>query len=70
MDYFRFASRDLPPGVPENTQLNGVPIDTSGPTVFAAVKRQLGLELKAQRGPVDVIVIDHLEKPNENQPVK
>jgi uncharacterized protein (TIGR03435 family) len=46
--------------------LNGAPIDTSGPTVFAAVKRQLGLELKAQKGPVDIIVIDHVEKPTEN----
>jgi uncharacterized protein (TIGR03435 family) len=59
-------TRDLPPGVPENAQLNGAPIDTSGPTVFAAVKRQLGLELKAQKGPVDIIVIDHVEKPTEN----
>jgi uncharacterized protein (TIGR03435 family) len=59
-------TRDLPPGVSENAQLNGAPVDTSGPTVFAAVKQQLGLELKAQRGPVDVIVIDHVEKPTGN----
>jgi len=30
------------------------------------VKQQLGLELKAQKGPVDVIVIDHVEKPAGN----
>jgi hypothetical protein len=28
--------------------------------------RQLGLELKAQKGPVDIIVIDHVERPTEN----
>jgi uncharacterized protein (TIGR03435 family) len=30
------------------------------------VKQQLGLELKPQKGPVDVIVIDHAEKPSAN----
>ena len=57
---------DLPPGLSENTKLNGEPIDTSGPNVFAAVKQQLGLNLKTQRGPVDIIVIDRIEKPVEN----
>jgi uncharacterized protein (TIGR03435 family) len=59
-------TRDLPPGVPEGAQINGEPIDTSGPTVFMALKQQLGLELKAQKAPVDVIVIDHMVKPSEN----
>jgi uncharacterized protein (TIGR03435 family) len=59
-------TRDLPLGVPENAHLNGVPIDTSGPTVFAAARQQLGLEMKAQKGYVDVIVIKHAEKPTEN----
>jgi uncharacterized protein (TIGR03435 family) len=59
-------TRDLPPGFPEGGKINGEEPDTSGPTVFAAVKQQLGLELKAQRGPVEVIVIDHAEKPTEN----
>jgi uncharacterized protein (TIGR03435 family) len=59
-------TRDLPPGLPEGARLNGEEIDTSGPTVFAAVKQQLGLELKQQKGPVEVIVIDHAEKPAAN----
>ncbi len=65
-DFSLDYTRDLPPGVPENFRLNGAPVDTSGPTVFAAVKRQLGLELKAQRGPADIFVIDHIEKLTEN----
>jgi uncharacterized protein (TIGR03435 family) len=59
-------TRELPPGFPAGGKINGEEPDTSGPTLFAAVKQQLGLELKAQKGPVDVIVIDHAEKPSEN----
>jgi uncharacterized protein (TIGR03435 family) len=59
-------TRELPQGFPEGGKINGAEPDTSGPTVYAAVKQQLGLELKAQKGPVEVIVIDHAEKPTAN----
>jgi uncharacterized protein (TIGR03435 family) len=36
------------------------------PTIFEAVQRQLGLKLEAGKGPVEVIVIDHIEKPSAN----
>ena len=57
---------DLPPGVGSGAQLNGAGIDTSGPTIFAAIRQQLGLALERQKGPVDTIVIDHAEKPVDN----
>lgn len=64
-DFSLEYTRDLPLTFPENGLINGEAPDTSGPTIFQAVK-QLGLELKAQRGPVDVIVIDRAEKPAAN----
>jgi uncharacterized protein (TIGR03435 family) len=39
---------------------------SSLPSFFTALREQLGLELKAQTGPVDVIVIDHVEMPSAN----
>lgn len=37
-----------------------------GPSLFTAVQEQLGLKLEAQKEPVDVIVIDHVEQPSAN----
>ena len=36
-----------------------------GPTIFEAVQR-VGLKLEARKGPVEAIVIDHVEKPSGN----
>jgi len=39
---------------------------SSLPTLFDALERQLGLKLESHKGPVDVYVIDHVERPSEN----
>ena len=36
------------------------------PNLFAAVQEQLGLKLDPTKASVDVLVIDHVEKPSEN----
>lgn len=38
----------------------------SGPTIFTALEEQLGLKLESAKGPVQILVIDHVEKPTED----
>jgi uncharacterized protein (TIGR03435 family) len=46
--------------------LNGVPQESTGPSIFTAFQEQLGLKLESQKAPVEVLVIDHVEHPSEN----
>jgi uncharacterized protein (TIGR03435 family) len=40
--------------------------DDQGPTLFTVLEEQLGLKLQPGKGPVDILVIDHAEKPSAN----
>jgi len=42
------------------------PPSVEGPTIFRALPEQLGLKLDARKGPVEVFVIDHVERPTAN----
>jgi uncharacterized protein (TIGR03435 family) len=40
--------------------------ESSGLSIFAATQKQLGLKLESTKRPVEVLVIDHVERPSEN----
>lgn len=59
--------RLLPPsGLAPNERLPLPPADSNAPSLFDALREQLGLKLESGKGPVEVIVIDHVERPSAN----
>jgi uncharacterized protein (TIGR03435 family) len=56
---FQAPSSDAPPP-------GDRPSASDAPSIFAALQEQLGLKLDSTRGPVDVLVIDHAEKPSDD----
>jgi uncharacterized protein (TIGR03435 family) len=41
-------------------------VEATGPSLFSAIEDQLGLKLESTKAPVDVLVIDSVEKPSPN----
>jgi uncharacterized protein (TIGR03435 family) len=56
------ADGGRPPGAGDMAQ----PASDNAPTLFTALEEQLGLKLEATKGPVDVLVVDHVEMPSGN----
>jgi len=55
------------PEQPLPVGLNLPPADPNGPSIYTAVREQLGLKLESQRDQEEVLVIDHVERqPSEN----
>ena len=55
--YVRFAAAGLDAASPNAT---------NQPSIFTALQEQLGLRLEAARGPVEMLVIDSVERPTPN----
>jgi uncharacterized protein (TIGR03435 family) len=52
-----------PPPPPPGAEASA---DSPGPSLFTAVQEQLGLKLESTKGPIQTLVIDHIEQPAPN----
>jgi uncharacterized protein (TIGR03435 family) len=57
---YEFSLRFVPPGMTPAGASDGPP------DFFTALQEQVGLRLKASRAAVDTLVVDHIERPEEN----
>jgi uncharacterized protein (TIGR03435 family) len=66
----KFAPVDVDPaaGISSSSteRDNTAPLADSLPSIFTALQEQLGLNLESTKGPVEVLVIDRIEKPSNN----
>jgi len=67
-DYeLQFGGREIPgTGPGGGFPVPIAPEDPDAPSIFTALEEQLGLKLEPQTGPVEVLVIDHVEQPTPN----
>jgi uncharacterized protein (TIGR03435 family) len=65
--HLTFTPDENTPGLPGGTLSAAPPApDPTRPSIFDALQEQLGLKLSASKGPVEVLVIDHVERPTAN----
>jgi uncharacterized protein (TIGR03435 family) len=65
-DLFDFSLQWTPEPIMPPGQDAPVVSEPYGPSIFTAVREQLGLRLEATKGAVEVVVIDSVQKPSVN----
>jgi uncharacterized protein (TIGR03435 family) len=63
---YDFELKWLPERLVEQRPGDEPPADVSGPSIFTALQEQLGLKLEARKGPVEIVVVDRIERLTEN----
>ncbi len=58
---YDFTLKWSPDEVAQDSQNANTP-----PSIYTALQEQLGLKLESTKGPVDTIVVDHIDPPTEN----
>ncbi len=58
---YDFTLKWSPDEVAQNSENANTP-----PSIYTALQEQLGLKLESTKGPVDTIVVDHIDPPTEN----
>jgi uncharacterized protein (TIGR03435 family) len=59
IDVSRESHNAAPPGT-------GTEPELAGPTLIEALREQLGLKLEPTRAPIQVLIVDHIDRPSEN----
>jgi uncharacterized protein (TIGR03435 family) len=52
--------------LPEFFSVGGPTAMPDSPDIYTALREQLGLQLQKGKGPVDYLVIEHVERPSAN----
>ena len=65
--HLEFTPDESLAGLPRPPAPGPIPAtDPAKPSIFAALQEQLGMKLESAKGPVEILVIDHVEKPSAN----
>lgn len=64
--HLEFAIDQTTPGVPAGPGFGPPSDDSPAASIFTVVQEQLGLKLEPAKGPRDVLVIDHIERPSQD----
>jgi bla regulator protein BlaR1 len=63
---FDFSIEFTPESNPPSAPTADAPTDVQGPTFLEALHEQLGLKLESTKAPLQILVVDHVERPSEN----